>query len=224
LTTDSGTAGAYEFDAFCLDLAAGELRRDGVRIVLAPKIFDLLVYLVRNEGRLVTREELLDAVWPDVLVNDGSLTRAVFHLRKALGEDARSPAYVLTVARRGIRFVAAVRPMPVTPRPSPYFLVGSEGKISRLRFGENTLGRGDDVTIPVPAAAASRRHAVITVDREEVAIRDLGSKNGTYVNEVRLQELTVLCERDVVRIGPIPMQLLRDGSSSTITHIHQAPA
>lgn len=96
----------FEFGPCRLDLRARLLFRDGVPVPLAPKSFDTLSYLVRNAGRAVTREEILGAVWPDVVVSDASLTQAVFLLRKALGETEDGPRYIETVPRTGYRFLA----------------------------------------------------------------------------------------------------------------------
>ena len=76
---------------------------------LAPKTYDVLVALIRRAGRLVTKHELLEGVWPGVFVDEGILTVHVAALRKALGETRQSPAYIETVSRSGYRFIAAVR-------------------------------------------------------------------------------------------------------------------
>ena len=74
----------------------------------APKAFALLQYLVVHAGRLVTKEELLDACWPETAVSDGVLKVHIGELRKALGETGRTPRFIATVHRRGYRFVAPV--------------------------------------------------------------------------------------------------------------------
>ena len=103
---------SFRFGRFHLDLARSELRADGKIISISPKEFDLLAFLVGNH-RLVRKEELLDALWPDTHVGETSLSRAVSTLRTLLGDDAKSPRYIETVARRGYRFLAEVRSGPV---------------------------------------------------------------------------------------------------------------
>ncbi|MEO7272517.1 MAG: FlgO family outer membrane protein, partial [Vicinamibacterales bacterium] len=98
----------YRFTDFTLDPAAFKLHQRGVLVPLSPKIFDLLVYLVARPAVLVSKDELFNALWPDVAVTDNALTQAVSELRQALGDDASSPAFVQTVARRGYRFIATV--------------------------------------------------------------------------------------------------------------------
>ena len=102
----------YEFGPFRLDLRARLLSRDSEPLPLAPKCFDVLSHLARNAGRAVSREELLAAVWPDVVVSDGSLTQAVFVLRRALDEREDAPGFLATVPRVGYRFSGDVRAVP----------------------------------------------------------------------------------------------------------------
>jgi DNA-binding winged helix-turn-helix (wHTH) protein len=77
---------------------------------LAPKTYDVLVALVRRAGRLVTKHELLNGVWPGVFVDEGILTVHVAALRKALGDTRCSPTYIETVSRSGYRFIGSLGP------------------------------------------------------------------------------------------------------------------
>ena len=98
------------FGVFAADLAAGELRKNGVRIRLQEQPFQVLALLLERPAEVVTREELRQKLWPaDTFVDfDHSLNTAVNKLREALGDSASSPRYVETLARRGYRFVAKV--------------------------------------------------------------------------------------------------------------------
>ena len=98
----------YEFGPFRLDVAERRLVRDGEVVPLRLKVFDTLRVLVENAGRLVTKEELLQAVWPDTTVEENNLNHNVSILRKLLGERATGQAFIETVPRVGYRFVAAV--------------------------------------------------------------------------------------------------------------------
>ncbi len=91
-----------------LDRALNEIRRPGASIRLEPKVVDVLAYLADRPGSVVSRDELLEAVWPGVVVGDDALTQAVIKLRKALGDEARQPAYIETIAKRGYRLLAPV--------------------------------------------------------------------------------------------------------------------
>jgi len=107
----------WEFGAFRLDGRARLLLRDGVLVPLTPKALDVLLHLARNAGRTVPREELLDAIWPDAVVTDASLTQAVFLIRKALGETEAS-TYLETVPKVGYRLdLPEPGPEPAGPFP-----------------------------------------------------------------------------------------------------------
>jgi len=96
------------FGSFELDVVNRSLRKDGEFVTLAPKAMELLVLLASAEGRIVDKQEIQDALWPGLAVEEGNLTQTVFLLRKALGETSESPAYLVTVPRRGYRFVLPV--------------------------------------------------------------------------------------------------------------------
>jgi DNA-binding winged helix-turn-helix (wHTH) protein len=84
------------------------LLRDGQPVALTPKAFDLLAFLVANPGRLLTKDELLQAVWPDTIVEESNLAYHVFAIRKALGDTGDADQYIETVPKRGYRFIAPV--------------------------------------------------------------------------------------------------------------------
>lgn len=98
----------YRFGELTMEVAERRLSRDGHTISLTPKAYDVLVHLVRNAGRLVSKHELLDGIWAGSFVEEGILSVHVSGLRKALGDDNRAPRYIETVARAGYRFIATV--------------------------------------------------------------------------------------------------------------------
>ena len=100
----------YRFGAFTLAVGERRLSCDTETVRLPPKAFDLLAVLVQQPGHLITKDELLARVWPEVFVEEGILTVHVATLRKALGDTTRHPSYIETVPRCGYRFVAAVEP------------------------------------------------------------------------------------------------------------------
>jgi DNA-binding winged helix-turn-helix (wHTH) protein/tetratricopeptide (TPR) repeat protein len=97
----------FRFGPYLLDLARRELTRDGEPIALTPRVFDVFVALVRRSGSVVTKDELLDEVWPGVFVGEANLTQSVSVLRKALGE-ADASMYIKTVPKRGYVFTGPV--------------------------------------------------------------------------------------------------------------------
>ena len=94
----------YRFDEFEVEPESFVLRREGLTVVLEPKGFDLLCYLLRHPNRTLSKHELLDAIWKDVAVTDNVLARAIVLLRRALNDDARTQRYVQTVPTRGYKF------------------------------------------------------------------------------------------------------------------------
>src|SRR4029450_13456218 len=106
----SAVAGPREMIAFAsyrLDLRAGQLTRAGAPIALRPKTWAVLVHLAERPGLLVSKEELLDAVWPNVAVTPDTLTKSIGELRLALGDDSANPGFIATVHRRGFSVIAA---------------------------------------------------------------------------------------------------------------------
>src|SRR5436190_22706787 len=106
----------YEFGAFSLEVGKHRLMRDGEPVSLPPKAIETLLVLVRNPGKPLEREALMQAVWADSFVEDANLTVAISHLRKALG-DGNSSEYIETIPRVGYRFVAEVREIREEPAP-----------------------------------------------------------------------------------------------------------
>src|SRR5215813_6536184 len=98
----------YEFKPFCLDAASGTLLKDDVIVHLTPKAFETLLVLVQHALQVVEKDQLLKEVWPDSFVEEGSLSRNIYELRKALGDDSSEPRYIATIPKRGYRFIAPV--------------------------------------------------------------------------------------------------------------------
>ena len=99
---------SYEFGPFSLDVGERLLRRDGVDVELTPSVFDTLVVLVERRGERVGKGELMDALWPESHVQEGSLTNNISTLRKTLGKMPDGESYIETIPKHGYRFVASV--------------------------------------------------------------------------------------------------------------------
>lgn len=135
--------GTKEFPPFRLDIANECLWRshqagEDERILLTPKAFAVLRYLVEHAGRLVTQDELLEAVWPDAFVQPEVLKFQIAHIRAVLGDRPRNPLFIETLPRRGYRFIASTKEtesaQPAMParavEPSP---AGKNGELVALR-------------------------------------------------------------------------------------------
>lgn len=99
----------YEFGPFSLDPQERILWRDGKALAVTPKVFDTLLFLVRNQGRVLSKDELLQEIWPGTFVEEVNLAVNISTLRKLLGENPQDGRYIVTVSGRGYRFVADVR-------------------------------------------------------------------------------------------------------------------
>ena len=159
--------GSYRFGDFRVDPAACTLRRAGEPVPLSPRPFDLLIYLLRNPERLVTKDELLDALWPGVAVTENTLTRAVSELRRALHDTPGAPRCIETVPRRGYRWIAATgldAPSGESLRPRP-----SGRAIAVIDFANLT---GDDgLAWLAPGIAETVTNDLRTLDGLEVIDR-----------------------------------------------------
>lgn len=127
----------YQFGPFQLNLAAGRLARGGQEIRLRPKAFQLLCHLVENGGRLVTKEELIEALWPRTFASDDSLVQVLSDIRQALGTESQQ--LITTVPRRGYRFEAEVSELRRKAESIPETRYASSGD---LRIAYQTMGDG----------------------------------------------------------------------------------
>src|ERR1700759_2048054 len=98
----------YSFGQFVLDPRKRTLSRADTPVSLTPKAFDVLTFLAQNPHRLVTKEELLQAVWGDTFVEEGNLTQYISHLRKALDDNSENARLIVTIARKGYQFAGEV--------------------------------------------------------------------------------------------------------------------
>jgi DNA-binding winged helix-turn-helix (wHTH) protein/Tfp pilus assembly protein PilF len=185
------TATGYQFGAFHFDLVAYRVARGPAPLDLTPKLLDLLLYFLERPATLVTKEELLDALWSGANVTENALAQAVSELRQALGDDAAAPQFIRTVARRGYRFIAPVTAIS-DRQPTPY---------------PGTAGTPNvDTEAARPVASAHRSIAVLDFAQSPPAAGDAWLSAGiaeTVTNDLRrLGHFRVVDRRrvlDVVR-------------------------
>jgi DNA-binding winged helix-turn-helix (wHTH) protein/TolB-like protein len=122
---------SYQFDAFELDPVRRVLLREGKAIALKPKVFETLLVLVRNSGRVMDKDELMQQVWPDTVVEEVNLAHNVSVLRKALGQKSDENRFIITVPGRGYGFIADVMQ---TQRNAPAPAAVSEYEMTRSRL------------------------------------------------------------------------------------------
>lgn len=144
----------YEFGGFRLEPAERLLLRDGQAVALTAKVFDLLVMLVENRGRLITKDELLASLWPDSVVEESNLSVNVSALRKALGENPAHPQFIETVPRRGYRFVATVAENVATATPNEPTTTALAGAQPSAAATAAATARAETVAAPMAQSAA----------------------------------------------------------------------
>ena len=169
--------GSYRFGPYRLDRAAYRLVDGDRSIELSPKALDLLLLLVEHAGSLVTKDEILKAVWPDVAVTDNALTQVVSDLRHALGDSSSAPRYLETVPRRGYRFIAPVETVTAGPAPgTPASPAGALKSIAVLDF-TNVTGEAEVAWLAAGIAE--------TVTNDLRVIRDLRVIDRSLVAQIK---------------------------------------
>ena len=98
----------FSFENYCLDADRRELKRDAELVAVGPKVFDLLLFLLQHREHVVTRDDLLQAVWGGRIVSESTLTSHINAVRKALGDTGKEQRLIRTVSRKGIRFVGKI--------------------------------------------------------------------------------------------------------------------
>ena len=162
-----------------MDIDARQLYRSGAAVHLSPKAFDLLAFLVAHRPRAVPRQELYDHLWPDTFVVDANLPILIREVRKALG-DAKGK-WIRTVHRHGYACAPEQQPAVLTDAAATHVLFQADREVP-LKEGQNIVGRDPAATVRFASASVSRQHAAIIVEGENARIVDLGSKNGTFVD------------------------------------------
>ena len=214
----------FRFGSLVLDGESRSLSRDGRGVSISPKAFRLLQVLLEARPRAMPKAELHRRLWPDTVVSDVNLPTLVAEIRQAIGDGARSPVFVRTVYGYGYAFCGTAVALrrdgqPDTESEQLFRLVWGQREIA-LSEGENILGRGVDSLVWIDAPSVSRRHARLVIGSGLATLEDLGSKNGTFVNGIRLSAPVALRDGDEVRVGSVPMTLrvdARPGAAETAT-------
>jgi DNA-binding winged helix-turn-helix (wHTH) protein len=182
--------------AFAFDAERRLLIGKGGAVALSSKEFELLSLLVSKRPNAVSKVEIQDALWPQTIVAETSLTTLVKELRTKLGQAGREGP-VRTV--HGFGYALEDDGTAPTQAPAPRLLRGTAE--IRLASPELILGREPGLPGTIDDASVSRRHASLRWDGTGVFLADLGSKNGTFVKGVRVSELVALEDGDEIRLG-----------------------
>jgi DNA-binding winged helix-turn-helix (wHTH) protein len=173
------------FDPFCLDVANACLWRGSQAVKLRPKAFAVLDYLLGRPGQLITKEKLLDAVWPETFVGEAVLKVAIRQIREALDDDPKSPRFIETAHRRGYRFIGqiaesgqtlakdqgiggdrAISALPLHAGYPPQGVVGRDDALSRMRTWFEKMRGGERQIVFVTGEAGIGKTALVDTFRK----------------------------------------------------------
>jgi TolB-like protein/Tfp pilus assembly protein PilF len=185
-------SGQYEFGAYRLDAQSRMLFKEGDHVALPPKVAELLVALVQAGGRALTREQLLRRLWPDTVVEEGSLTSHVSMLRKALGEGPQGQDFIETLPKRGYRFVASVKQ------------VGSEAP-------DNGVDRAMLVVLPFENFTAGERYDYFSDGLTEEMITELA--------RLSPERLGVIARTSAMQFKSTAKSTAQIGSELGVSHV-----
>lgn len=193
---------AYSFGQFTLDLRSACLRHNGVAVPLRPKSFDVLLYLVRNPGRLVSKDELMDSVWANLAVTENSLVQCIKEIRQALGDEQQQT--VQTVAKRGYLFAAALTghaqsasafetpispdapetgPPAAAPSPRPAWLVYAAGATAVICLAAGLWFWTSGATDKAPPASQPDTADIVTPNRLSIAVLPFAAGPNTAADD-----------------------------------------
>ena len=210
------------FGVFLLDLDTRQLLRGSHEIHLQPKAFDLLVTLAVARPKVLSKTMLQQTLWPETFVAEANLSNLVAEIRAAVGDRARAPRFIRTAHGFGYAFCGTATAVPEAQgRQADHPRCWLEWGKRRLplSIGENVLGRDPDVEVQLDASTVSRRHARLVITAESAAIEDLGSKNGTCIDDRQVTRSVPLANGATIRIGSLLVTFHRPAASaSTETH------
>lgn len=206
------------FGVFELDRGRRLLLREGAGVHLSPKAFRLLEVLLERRPDAISKQQLHDELWPGTFVSESNLAGLITELRGALGDDARSPAFIRTVHAFGYSFCGNDVKAGPEPRESISALVEWNGRQTALADGENVIGRDASVAVFIDDSTVSRHHARLMVASDRATLEDLGSKNGTFIGGQRIESVD-LEDGSEFHVGGVKVIFRRpqvDGSTMTL--------
>lgn len=238
-------SGSLRFADCELDLAAYALRRAGKAVKLEKMPMEVLILLVQRAGALLPRSEIQAALWgPDVFVErDAAINTAIRKIRRALGDDPARPRFVETVVGKGYRFVAALETRSTATHPHhsvaeattrpptsssgmfPRYVVTRGKQEFILDRGDTLFGRDPAAGVLIDHPSVSRRHASLSVGAGGAVLRDLGSRNGTFLNGRRVEGPVKIDSGAVIGLGPITLTLVvlpAPASTQSVSASHTA--
>ena len=222
-TQGMAPANSYSFDSFILDCTTRQLLHRREAVHLSPKAYELLQMLVEAAPRALSKVQLQDRIWPDTFVVEANLQHLIAEIRRALGDDPRHPRYVRTLFGFGYAFQQPAIRVDAAEQQGVCRLAWDEGRVT-LAAGEYTIGRDAAVDVVLDSTTVSRQHARLRISGAAVALEDLGSKNGTFVGDRRVDGVVTLSDGDGLRFGSVAVTIrIGGGAAATATVVSGAP-
>jgi DNA-binding winged helix-turn-helix (wHTH) protein len=200
------------FAEFTLDSEARRLSRDGAEVHLSPKAFDLLRLLVERRPGVLDKAALHEQIWPRTFVVDANLSVLVSELRRALSDNAREPRFIRTVHALGYSFCGDAVDLHTNAADSSSSSVARcwlmwNDRAIVLTEGESIVGRDPGCSVWLDAPGVSRRHARIDVQcgGDIIRIEDLGSMNGTFVDQFPVRGIVQIRDGSVIHVGRVEL-------------------
>lgn len=211
-------AGDFRLGEWLVQPSLNRLSRREETVQIRPKLMDVLSFLAQQSGEVVSKDEIIAAVWARQYMAESVLTRSIAELRRILGDRVVEPRFIETITKRGYRLLAPVErvggPAPAqvpAARPASPQVPSSMGVHTcglcwgeqeiPLSEGENIIGRTSGALVRISSSRVSRRHARIVVTGGRAVLEDLGSKNGTYVRGRKIHRPVDLSDGDEICFG-----------------------
>jgi DNA-binding winged helix-turn-helix (wHTH) protein len=208
------------FGEFIVDLDERRLLGRQGEIRLAPKVFELLKVLIERRPKALTKDELFAHLWPGTFVSENNLAALIATLRSALSDNSDEPRFIRTVYAYGYAFAAEATEHSASSagqETRPQWRLIHDTREIPLQAGDNILGRTAPGVVALESPTISRRHACVRISGDQAVIEDLGSKNGTWIGQVRVTAApAAVKDGDELRLGSVILRV-RFGASATST-------
>ncbi len=199
------------FGQFVFDEERRQLTKDGQPVAVSPKAFQLLQILLEERPKVVPKQQLIERLWPDVVVEEANVRNLIAEIRRVTGANL-----IRTVHRFGYAFEAPA--LDVNSR-RPGARLDDATRTYPLMEGLSVIGRDDRCAVSLDARGVSRQHAQIRIAAGSAAVEDLGSKNGTWVNGARITAAVPLREGDTIRVGVVTLTYRMNATEERTTTV-----